>query len=250
MYSRSSFGSYYPIDSIIHRLNPVVKIVNFVLMLIVLIVSKSLYTSLFLLGLIFVMSLLSYVPFRYYFNTFWFLRYIYILIAFICAYFDQSLQTCMIYIIKLVVLVEYINIIAYTTSPSESAYGIEKFLSNFNFLFLKLSKISFRINNILRYYPNLLTVRGKAYKAAASRGIDYYNTDIINRSLIFMKLQFSVKRLHDYKNKMTHINNNLKLFSLKTYRTNYRTNKVSFNDIFFLIFHLLLIYTCIIEAGI
>ena len=70
MYSRSSFGSYYPIDSIIHRLNPVVKIVNFVLMLIVLIVSKSLYTSLFLLGLIFVMSLLSYVPFRYYFNTF------------------------------------------------------------------------------------------------------------------------------------------------------------------------------------
>ena len=158
MYSRSSFGSYYPIDSIIHRLNPVVKIVNFVLMLIVLIVSKSLYTNLFLLGLIFVMSLLSYVPFRYYFNTFWFLRYIYILIAFICAYFDQSLQTCMIYIIKLVVLVEYINIIAYTTSPSESAYGIEKFLSLFNFIQPKPNKPKLNNNNNTLFIKSLIVL--------------------------------------------------------------------------------------------
>ena len=30
MYSRNSFGSYYPVESMIHKLNPVIKIINFV----------------------------------------------------------------------------------------------------------------------------------------------------------------------------------------------------------------------------
>ena len=30
MYSRNSFGSFYPVDSSVHRLNPVVKLLNFI----------------------------------------------------------------------------------------------------------------------------------------------------------------------------------------------------------------------------
>ena len=45
MYSRNSFGSYYPINSTIHRLNPVMKLINFVIaILILLLISLSVVT--------------------------------------------------------------------------------------------------------------------------------------------------------------------------------------------------------------
>ena len=82
MYSRNSFGSYYPINSTIHRLNPVMKLINFVITILVLLLSNNLQINLFVLTLTFVMMLLSYVPFKYYFNTFWSLRYIYLFLIF------------------------------------------------------------------------------------------------------------------------------------------------------------------------
>ena len=33
MYSRNSFGSYYPISSTIHKLNPIMKLINFIIKL-------------------------------------------------------------------------------------------------------------------------------------------------------------------------------------------------------------------------
>ena len=126
MYSRNSFGSYYPIDSAIHRLNPVIKVFNSLIILFLLIFSSSIYINVFMFALVLVMMLLSYVPFKYYLRAIWFMRYIYILIAFIFAYFSLGMQTTLLYILKLIVAVEYLNILAYTTSPSELKYGIEK----------------------------------------------------------------------------------------------------------------------------
>ena len=158
MYSRNSFGSFYPVDSMIHKLNPVVKIINFVIMIILLILCDSLAINVFLLLLILIMMLLSFVPLRYYMDTFWSMRYLYIIIAFLCLYFDQTLEVCFMYMIKLICLVEYISLLAYTTSPSESAYGIEKFLSFFNFVKFPISKLSFKINSLLRYNPLKINV--------------------------------------------------------------------------------------------
>ena len=170
MYSRNSFGSYYPIESSIHRLNPVIKLINFIISLLLVILSDSIYINGFLLLLVIIMMLLSFVPFRYYFNTFWSLGFIYIIIAAVCAYFATTLETCLTYIFKVIIVVEYLNILAFTTSPSESMYGIEKFLSIFNFLYLPISRISFKINSLLRYFPLYITVKYKLLKASASRG--------------------------------------------------------------------------------
>lgn len=62
MYSRNSFGSYYPINSTIHRLNPVMKLINFVIAILILLLSNNLQINIFVLALTFVMMLLSYVP--------------------------------------------------------------------------------------------------------------------------------------------------------------------------------------------
>ena len=249
MYSRNSFGSYYPVESMIHKLNPVIKIINFVIIIILLILCDSLMIHIFLLLLILIMSLLSMVPFRYYMDTFWSMRYLYIIIAFLCLYFDQTLEVCFMYMIKLIALVEYLSLLAYTTSPSESAYGIEKFLSFFNFLFLPISKLSFKINSLLRYHPLYLTVEHKTFKIVSSRGFDYYYSNIINRALLFTRVRSRIKKQMKRKNKEIAFCHELKLFSTKKYRTNYSTNRVGFNDIFLLLFHICLIYAYLVDGG-
>ena len=249
MYSRNSFGSYYPIDSTIHRLNPVIKLVNFIILILLLVLCNSLIIHVFALLLLVIMILLSLVPYRYYFDTFWSLRYLYIIIAFICLYFDKSLEVCFVWLIKLVCVVEYLSLIAYTTSPSESAYGIEKFLSLFNFLFLPVSRFSFKLNSLLRYHPLKLTVEHKTFKIVSSRGFDYYYSNIITRAMLFTRVKGRIKKLIKIRNKEIAFCQQLRLFSLKKYRTNYRTNRVGFNDIFFLLFHLVLIYAYLVDGG-
>ena len=250
MYSRNSFGSFYPIDSAIHRLNPVVKLFLFLVTVFLLIFSSSLYIHLFLLALVIVMILLSYVPLRYYFKSFWFLRYIYIIIAFVCAYFSVSLTNTIIYMLKLIIIVEYLNILAFTTSPSETIYGIEKGFTPFNIFFIPMSKIAFKINNILRYFPLMLNTLYKALKAQSSRGIDYNYSNIFGRLYAFNNIFSNILFLTKQRNNEISFTGNLKLYSVKTYRTNYRTNKVGFYDIVFILFHLLLFYAYIKEKGI
>ena len=245
MYSRNSFGSFYPIDSSVHRLNPVIKLINFIIAVLLVLLSDSTYIIGFLLGLVVIMMLLSFVPYRYYFNTFWSIRYLYVLIAIICLIFGTTLKECFIYMAKVIIVVEYLNILAFTTSPSESMYGIEKFLSFFNFLYLPISKLSFKINSILRYFPLYVTVEYKSLKAASSRGIDYHNLNIIKRIKLFVKVHKNTMRITNNKSKEIAECSEMRLFDLRQYRTNYRTNKVAFNDIFFLLFHVVLIFTCL-----
>jgi len=250
MYSRNSFGSYYPIKSIIHRLNPIIKLIIFLMIILLLILSSSLYIHIFLVSLIIIMLLLSKVPLSYYFKTIWFFRYIYILIAFVCAYFNITLELTSIYILKLIIFVEYINIFAFTTSPSETIYGIEKVISPFNFLFLPISKIAFKINNALRYLPLMMSVEYKVLKAQSSRGIDYNNSTIFGRMYALNNILSNIFSLTKEKNKEIQFSEKLRLYNVKTYRTNYRTNKIGIYDIIFLSFVLLMIYAYIKEKGI
>ena len=249
MYSRNSFGSFYPVDSAIHRLNPVVKLILFLLAVFLIIATNSLYIHLFLLSLIIVMMLLSYVPVKYYFRTFWFLRYIYIIIAFASAYFNKSLELTCVYMLKIIIVVEYLNILAFTTSPSETIYSIEKLISPFNFLFLPVSKLAFKINNALRYIPIMLEVEHKTLKAQSSRGIDYYNSSIFGRMYALNNIMSNIFALTKRKINEISFSGKLRLYNVKTYRTNYRTNKAGFYDIVFILFHLLLIYAYIKEKG-
>ncbi len=246
MYSRASFGSFYPIDSVMHKLNPIVKLINFIITVILLILNDSVYITFFLLVFVHIMMLLSYVPFKYYFNTFYSLRYVYILIAVIVAYLGHSISDYFVYVSKLIIFLEYLNILAFTTSPSESIYAIEKFLSLFNVFYINVSKIAFKINSILRYFPLYMSVKYKTIKSSMSRGITYGKLSIIKK----IKLHNNIRRLSGIKYREILNESKLRLFNIKKYRTNYRTNKLSFNDIFFLIFHLVIFYAYLVEGGI
>lgn len=245
MYFRNYYGSFYPVSSTIHKLNPIVKLINFIIMLLLMILSDSREIHLFMFIYVVVIILLSYVPLKYYFNTFYSLRYIYLIIAFICAFMGLSFMGYLIYVSKLIIFVLYLNVIVFTTSPSETIYSIEKFLSLFNIFNLKVVKLATKINNILRYYPLYMNVKYKTLFAASSRGIHIGFFNIIGK----LKLHFRVKKLTRLRNKETLEYSELRLYDINKHRTNFRTNKVGFFDIFFLLFHLVLLFIYCLEEG-
>ena len=51
MYSKNSFGNFYPVDSSIHRLNPVVKFLNFIISMVLICLTMSLRIHIFLIVL-------------------------------------------------------------------------------------------------------------------------------------------------------------------------------------------------------
>ena len=245
MFSNTSFGSFYPVNSKIHRLNPIVKLLNFILMILILLLTNNQQIHIFLLIFVFVMILLSYVPIKYYFNTFYSLRYIYIFIAFICYFMGLDLNSYLIYTSKLVIFVLYLNVIVFTTSVSETIYSIEKFLNLFNFLNLKVVKLAVKINNLLRYYPLYLETKNKILLSSSMRGVNIGFFDIKRK----IKLHKKVKKLTKVRNEETFLYSELRLYDINKHRTNFRTNKVGFYDILFLVFHLVLLYIYCIEEG-
>ena len=245
MYTRNVFGSYYPESSLLHNLNSIVKIFCFVICLIILFMFDSIYAISFFLIFVIMLCFISKVPFIYYFNTFYSLRYIYLLLALFFFYFDYSLTSYAVVVFKIIIFFEYINLISFTTSPSETIYSISKFLNIFNFLYFDVNTLAYHMNNIIRYYPLYESVKYSVIASSMRRGVVYNRLSFINK----IKLHMSTRRLTKIKSKQILEESKLKLYDIKKSRTNYRTNSVSFNDIFFLLFHLVILYAGLLEGG-
>lgn len=249
MYSRNTFGDFYPIESILHKINPVVKLISFLISLVLIIGTNSLELHIFLIALVFIMMMFSNVPMQFYFNTLYSLRFVWIFLLFLFAYLGFSLELCIVYFIKIIVVLEYLNIIAYTTSPSELFYGLKNIFAPFNILNLNIGVLALAIVNIIKFIPLLITTEYKILKTQASRGIDYHHSDIVGRIYAICHTFKNTLRLCVYKMKKTSEVSKLRMFNVKRRRSNLRVNYVGFYDFVFLAFHIALIIGYVFERG-
>lgn len=143
-----------------------------------------------------------------------------------------------------------IAVLTFTTSPSELAYGIERFLNIFNIFRINLSKLINKLVNFIRFIPMLITSEYIVLKAVESRGINYSYTDMITRFFVKRKMFGSTyyitkRKLKDIKNEA-----NLRMYDYKKYRTNYRVNKFGFYDLIYFISFISFILYDVYERGI
>lgn len=250
MYSRHSLGDFYPVKSTMHKINPIIKFINFLIVIVLVIGSTSLEIHLFLISLVVVMMLISNVPLRFYFNTLYSFRYMWLILLFVLSHLGFSLELCVVYLIKIISVLQYLNIIIYTTSTSELYYGFEKILGTFNFLNFNIGKISIAIVNAIKFFPLLMMTENRILKTQASRGIDYYHSDIIGKLYAIKNSLNNTFRVYKYKQKQISNMTNLRMFTTRRKRTNLRVNYVGFYDVIFLLFHLALLTSYIFERGI
>ena len=247
MYSNISFGNYYPNDSALHRMNPVIKLLNFIITIVLLILSMNLYTNIFLLTLVVILMLLSFIPFVFYFNAFYTFRYLYILIFVICILLGLSLQNSLIYVTKAFIIIEYLFVLVYTTTENELNSAIRILLFPLRILFINTRALSIIITNIIKFFPMYTEVNRRVLKSAESRGIK--NDSIINAFISNIKLFRNKLRLTINQIKENKRYEKSKLFTYKKKRVNYRRYKFGFYDIMITLFHIAIIVMYLIERG-
>lgn len=192
-----TIGQYYQCDSVLHRLDPRVKLIGVLVYITTLFVFKNIAAfgviSLFL-GL---MIVLSKVPVSYMLRG---MKSIALLIAF-SVFFNmiltpgevlytvgpvsvtkQGIKTAIYMTVRLVYLIAGSSLMTLTTTPNQLTDGMERLLSPLRIFKLPIHEISMMMSIALRFIPILMEETDKIMKAQMARGADFETGNMIQRA--------------------------------------------------------------------
>lgn len=196
-----TIGQYYPVDSVIHGLDPRTKLIGTMVYIISLFVFKSMIgygiAGLFLFAVIHI----SKVPVRYIvkglkaimflllftvgFNLFltpgeplfeWKIFIVTIIIT------REGILTAVFMAIRLVFLIIGSSLMTLTTTPNNLTDGLERIMNPLNKLRFPVHEISMMMSIALRFIPILLEETDKIMKAQMARGADFESGGLIKKA--------------------------------------------------------------------
>ncbi len=193
-----TLGQYYPADSILHKLDPRVKLVTTIVFLIALFVANDwigyLVATIFLVAVI----RLSKVPFHFMVKGLKAIFFI-LLITMIFNLFltpgdvvlvqfwklkitDKGLHTAIFMAIRLIYLILGSSVMTLTTTPNDLTDGLEKLMSPLKKLHVPVHEVAMMMSIALRFIPILLEETDKIMKAQIARGADFENGNLIQKA--------------------------------------------------------------------
>ncbi len=186
--------SYNGEESIIHRLNPVVKI--FGLFIYVVLCLLKFHNILFIvnISIVFMLLLLSNIKISKYLKIVWKLKYILIIMYAYMYHKEYAFIDMNIIVFKFIFLILYISMIVYTTTNEDLGKGGAKSLNIFNLLGISLRKIASFITNIFVYIVFFIDTFNEVFVNLEIKGNVYTHSNVIaKRKLLFknIKLLFS-----------------------------------------------------------
>ncbi len=197
MFKDITIGQYYPANSIIHSMDPRVKIGLIFAFIISLFFINSFIPYFFVLVFLIAVIKLSKVPVRYVLKGLRPLRWI-VLITFIINVFfipgeelisfgfatitKEGLRTALLMAIRLTLLVMGTSLLTLTSSPIEMTDGIEELLKPLKKFKVPSHEIAMMMTIALRFIPTLIEETDKIMKAQMARGADFESGNIINRA--------------------------------------------------------------------
>ena len=193
-----TIGQYYPAKSVLHRLDPRVKLVCTLFYLVSLFLFKSIpgyiVTTLFLISVV----RLSKVPFSYImrgmkpvimllmitvlFNLFLTRGGEVLLHVWVLTVTEEGLRTAVFMAIRLIYLIAGSSLMTFTTTPNELTDGIESLLGPLNKLRVPVHEVAMMMSIALRFIPILLEETDKIMKAQIARGADLESGNIIQKA--------------------------------------------------------------------
>ena len=207
-----TLGQYYPADSVIHKLDPRVKLFGTLIYIISLFVFKGLPA--FILAAIFLVVLikLSKVPFSYMVKG---LKTI-VLIMLFAAVFNlfltpgtklvsfwiftityEGLKNAVVMMVRLIFLIIGTSLMTLTTTPNELTDGLEKSLMPLSKIGIPVHAIAMMMSIALRFIPILIEETDKIMKAQMARGADFESGNLIHKVKNMVPLFVSAFRRAD-----------------------------------------------------
>ncbi len=196
-----TFGQYYSAKSPIHRMDPRVKIVLLILLIVFIFVSKNAFALLLSAVFVFAVLLLSRVPIKLFLKNLKAILPVLVLTAIINLFYKEANPTVLFSIWKLsvtqegiyravfmasriVLLIFISSVLTYTTTPNDLTDALEKLLSPLRFLGLKnaVHTLAMMMTIALRFIPTLIEEAEKIMNAQKARGADFETGSIKDRA--------------------------------------------------------------------
>ena len=193
-----TLGQYYPADSILHKLDPRVKLTATLAFIAALFLAEGwpgyLTATVFLAMVI----KLSKVPFSFMVRG---LKAI-VMILMITVIFnlfltpgdrilvqvwklritDAGLRTAVFMAVRLIYLIVGSSVMTLTTTPNDLTDGLERLMSPLKKLRVPVHEVSMMMSIALRFIPILLEETDKIMKAQIARGADFENGNLIQKA--------------------------------------------------------------------
>ena len=193
-----TIGQYYPAKSILHRLDPRVKLVSTLLYLISLFLFRSVPGYVVATAFLVTIIKLSKVPFSYIvkglkpiifllmitvvFNLFLTREGAVLFHAWIFTITEGGLRTAVYMAVRLVYLIIGSSLMTFTTTPNALTDGIESLLNPLEKVRMPVHDVAMMMSIALRFIPILLEETDKIMKAQIARGADLESGNMIQRA--------------------------------------------------------------------
>jgi len=198
-----TLGQYYQTDSVLHRLDPRVKLAGTLLYIISLFFFRNYIGYLIAAAFLAIVIKLSHVPFKFMVKGMKAILFL-LLITVVFNLFltpgetlvslwkltitREGLQTAVTMAVRLVMLVIGSSIMTLTTTPNNLTDGMEKGMRPLKVFKVPVHEVAMMMSIALRFIPILLEETDKIMKAQIARGADFESGNLIRRAKALVPL--------------------------------------------------------------
>jgi len=245
MLNNITLGKYYRIDSIIHRLNPIFKMISLFIMIVSIFFIDS-YIDIIMLGSYLLLAIVySNINIKVYLKNILGIKIFLIFILVIDLIFFVSINKLLCDIFKIIFIMLYSSLLTYTTVITEITYGIEKIFSPLNRI-INVNNIAMIVTLSIRYIPSLTHEANRIIKSQKLRGINFDSKNIKEKLVSISGILMPMFALSIQKSERTADIMDLRLYNYGKSKTNYRSNSWTILDTLLLILNLLILIIVII----
>ena len=194
-----TFGQYYESKSLIHRLDPRIKIILMILFVVFIFVSGNMVSLGFSTLSVFLVAIISRVPIKLYLKNMKAILPVLIFTAIINVFYGdggtvvlefwvikittEGLYRSVFMALRIFLLILISSALTYTTTPNDLTDGIESLLSPLKFIGLKnaVHTLAMMMTIALRFIPTLIEEAEKIMNAQKARGADLESGGLIDR---------------------------------------------------------------------
>ena len=196
-----TFGQYYDSASVLHRLDPRIKIVLMILLIVFIFISGNAYSLGLMTASVVAILLVSRVPFKLFLKNIKAILPVLILTGIINLFYGEVTETnvllelwkitittdgvyrAVFMALRIVLLILTSSVLTYTTTPNDLTDALESLLSPLKFIGLKTAvhTLAMMMTIALRFIPTLIEEAEKIMNAQKARGADLESGGLIKR---------------------------------------------------------------------
>ena len=198
MLKNMTLGQYFPGDSMIHRMDPRIKFIIVLALIVVIFIAKTVWGYLAIPAFLLFGALASRVPFIYVLKglkPLWFiLVFTFVINIFfitgehilvewwIIRIYEEGLLQAVNIAVRLILLIFSTTVLTLTTSPMEITDGLERLLSPLKVIKFPAHELALMMSIALRFIPTLMEETDRIMKAQTARGASFDTGGLLKRA--------------------------------------------------------------------